>query len=89
MDNQTLSGLVNSSNRQGIIAPNNQLHQDVNQADIRGRPRGPRAPLCERELRRLKHELQVMREQVGVFYVNIDYLQMNVTNLITSNQQFS
>ncbi|CAH8870153.1 unnamed protein product [Trichobilharzia szidati] len=51
MDNQTLSGLVNTSNRQAVIAPNNQLHQGPSRADIRGRPQGQRAPLCDREIR--------------------------------------
>ncbi|TNN14251.1 E3 ubiquitin-protein ligase MIB1 [Schistosoma japonicum] len=64
VEHQTYSGLVSTSTRQTLITPNNQLHQNTSQAEVSGRSRGPRTHLCERELTRLKHELQVMREQI-------------------------
>ncbi|CAH8681183.1 unnamed protein product [Schistosoma rodhaini] len=64
IDHQNFSGLVNTSTRQHIITPNNQLRQGGSRAEVIGRPRGLKTHLCERELDRLKHELQVMREQI-------------------------
>ncbi|CAH8588558.1 unnamed protein product [Schistosoma turkestanicum] len=64
IDRQGFSGLLNTSTRQNMITPNNQLRQDGSRAGVIGRPRGPRTHLCEREVNRLKHELQVMREQI-------------------------
>lgn len=49
-----------------MITPNNQLRQGGSRAEVIGRPRGLKTHLCERELDRLKHELQVMREQVSL-----------------------
>ncbi|VDO55545.1 unnamed protein product [Schistosoma margrebowiei] len=64
IDHQNFSGLVNPSTRQNMITPNNQLRQGGSRAEVIGRPRGLKSHLCERELDRLKHELQVMREQI-------------------------
>ncbi|VDO66183.1 unnamed protein product [Schistosoma curassoni] len=64
IDHQNFSGLVNPSTRQNMITPNNQLRQGGSRAEVIGRPRGLKTHLCERELDRLKHELQVMREQI-------------------------
>ncbi|VDP15213.1 unnamed protein product [Echinostoma caproni] len=50
---------------QQAITPNNRLHhQTPGRADPALRKRNARPQLCERELSKLKHELQVMREQI-------------------------
>ncbi|TPP59042.1 E3 ubiquitin-protein ligase mib1, partial [Fasciola gigantica] len=47
------------------VTPNNRLHQSTSRSDSTTlRKRNQRPQLCERELSKLKHELQVMREQI-------------------------